>query len=76
MIPKIVFCKELPGWIRSSNIAAYHPATNIIYVTKTQTFFKIIKSLFHELIHFIGHQLDGPSHWVHKIIDGGSTNYI
>ena len=77
MILKIVFCHELPGWIRSSTKAAYHPPSNSIFIAKKeQSYFKIITHLFHELVHFVGHQLGGPEHWLHRIIDGGKVNYI
>jgi len=30
-LPKIIFIKEIPQWIISSDIAAYHPSSKTIY---------------------------------------------
>ena len=43
---KVVFCKELPQWILSSDKAAYHPWSKTIYTTK-------VRYLPHELMHWL-----------------------
>ncbi len=57
---KVVKCLELPQWIIESDRAAYHPFSNIIYLTKWAY-------LPHEFIHYIAYKLD--LNFVHKIID-------
>lgn len=51
LIPKIiVYKKELPQWITSSDIAAYHPYSKTIYLRKDRGL-KILKDFIHELFH-------------------------
>lgn len=47
--PKIKVCKSLPQWIIVSDIAAYHPAGNTIYIRRGEG----IQTLLHELGHWI-----------------------
>jgi len=72
---KILFVIELPQWIRESQIAAYHPQTNTVYVRQDKWYY-----LFHELTHWYGHKLDGWNHWIHYWLDasncGGINNII
>lgn len=60
----IVFCKELPQWIISSNKAAYHPYSNTIYLTS-------LKYLLHELLHWFAFKF--KINWIHKVIDKGTN---
>jgi hypothetical protein len=65
-LPKIVTCKELPQWIVESDRAAYHPASNTIYIRNDQNLF----ILFHEFLHFFFHQLGFTfNSKIHKLID-------
>ena len=59
---KIRFVKEIPQWIIESDKAAYHPSSNTIYLTKW-------RHLFHELLHWLGHKLEGKKHWIHNWLD-------
>lgn len=59
---KVKFVKEIPQWVIESDKAAYHPASNTIYLTKWQY-------LIHELLHWLGHKLGGRGHWIHNLID-------
>jgi hypothetical protein len=52
-LPKIIKCKELPQWIIESDRAAYHPASNTIYIRDDQS----VLVLFHEFLHFFFHVL-------------------
>ena len=61
---KIVFVREIPQWIIESDIAAYHPYSNTIYVRKDKWW-----KVFHELLHWAGHKIGGRNHWIHKFID-------
>jgi hypothetical protein len=49
VFPKIVVLKELPQWIIVSDIAAYHPAGNTIYLKRGAG----VRALFHELGHWL-----------------------
>jgi hypothetical protein len=62
---KIVFCKKMPDWIRSSEKAAYSPHYNTIYLTS-------IKHLPHEFIHWFAHKFRIPV--LHEILDGTGKN--
>jgi hypothetical protein len=62
---KIVFCKKLPDWIRSSEAAAYVPHYNTIYLTH-------IKYLAHELIHWLACKFNLPI--LHELLDGTGKN--
>jgi hypothetical protein len=63
-----VFCDELPQWITSSDIAAYHPWSKTIYIRKKLGFFKTIKVFFHEIIHYLIHITHLPKK-LHNILD-------
>ena len=60
----IKFVKQIPTWINESDIAAYHPNSNTIYI-RYDKWWKI----FHELGHWLGHYLGGRNHWLHKWLD-------
>jgi len=59
----IKFVKELPQWIISSDKAAYHPASNTIYIRQDMWWL-----IFHELGHWIIYKFLGD-HWFHKWLD-------
>ncbi len=50
LIPRIIICSELPQWIISSDIAAYHPASNVIYLRRGR---RMIVNLVHEILHHL-----------------------
>lgn len=50
---KIKLHNELPQWIISSDIAAYHPFTKTIHIRKKLGIRKTISVLIHELLHFL-----------------------
>lgn len=53
IIPNLIIHKyELPQWILSSDIAAYHPFTSTIHLRRNRGI-KIIADFFHELCHHI-----------------------
>lgn len=65
-LPKITQCKELPQWIIESDKAAYHPASNTIYIREDQK----LRTLIHEYLHFIFHKLGFRfNSRIQKIID-------
>ena len=61
---KIKFVKETPQWIISSDIGAYHPFSNTIYVRRDKWW-----KVFHELGHWLGHKIGGKNHWIHNWLD-------
>ncbi|MGE5631408.1 MAG: hypothetical protein ACM3TR_09965 [Caulobacteraceae bacterium] len=65
---RIKFCKELPQWIISSDIGAYHPYARTIYVRKNLGLLKTIFVLCHELLHYLIHIAKLPEE-LHSIID-------
>ena len=48
---KIKFVNEIPQWIISSSIAAYHPKTKTIWI-RNDLGWKTIPILLHELTHW------------------------
>lgn len=48
---KIRFLNELPQWIISSDIAAYHPYSKTIYI-RNNLGWKTIPTLLHEISHW------------------------
>jgi len=50
----IKFVDELPQWIISSDIAAYHPASKTIWI-RNNLGLKTIPILYHEFMHFFIH---------------------
>lgn len=60
---KIIFCDELPGWIISSDIGAYHPWSRTIYIRKRLGFWRTCATLLHELRHYAIHTLHLPYSW-------------
>lgn len=65
IFPKIIRCEELPQWITSSDTAAFHPASNTIYIRIDRGG---LKSLLHEYCHWFFHLIHFDLG--HKIIDG------
>jgi len=61
--------KEIPQWVMSSDIAAYHPYSDTIYIRKTGTI-SMLHSLFHECCHVVAHKLGCQfGHKVHDLIE-------
>lgn len=50
-ILKINFVDEIPQWIISSDIAAYHPSERTIWI-RNDLGLRTIPTLFHELKHY------------------------
>ena len=48
---KINFVDEIPQWITSSNIAAYHPAEKTIWI-RNDLGIKTVSVLLHEFLHY------------------------
>jgi len=67
-ILKIKFYNELPQWITSSDIAAYHPSSRTIYIKK-RLGSKLPKILIHELTHWLIDILRLPE-ILHNKLDG------
>lgn len=65
---EIKFHDELPKWITSSDIAAYHPHTSTIHLRKDLGN-KLISVLCHELCHWAIHKLNLPEK-LHDRLDG------
>lgn len=66
---KIKFVNEIPQWIISSDIAAYHPATKTIWI-RNNLGWKTIPTLIHELTHWFIHKFLGNSEKLHNKLDG------
>lgn len=66
---KIKFVNEIPQWIISSDIAAYHPATKTIWI-RNNLGWKTIPALIHELTHWFIHKFLGNSEKLHNKLDG------
>ena len=66
---KIAFCGELPQWIISSDVAAYHPHSRTIYVRRGLGS-SLPGVLAHELCHWAIHALGLPEH-LHTKLDRG-----
>ena len=64
---RIVFHPELPQWITSSDVAAYHPATRTIHMRRGLGMGSAMV-LVHELAHWAIHTLGLPEA-LHKRID-------
>ena len=62
-MPKIQRFEELPQWITSSDRAAYHPASNTIYIRNDQG----LMTLLHEYGHWLGCLLN--CNRIHKWLD-------
>ena len=54
VFPKIVWHDELPGWIISSDIAAYHPLTKTIHIRNDQGIVTLIHELIHRILDIVG----------------------
>lgn len=62
-LPNVIVCKELPQWITSSDTAAFHPASNTIYIREDQG----LRVLAHEYGHWLGCLL--RLDWIHRWLD-------
>ena len=60
---RIIFCKELPQWIISSDIGAYHPASRTIYCRQRLGVWRTSQVLLHEFRHYAIHVLRLPESW-------------
>ena len=65
---KIKFVNEIPQWIISSDIAAYHPASNTIWI-RNNLGWKTIPTLLHELTHWFIHKFLGNNEKLHNKLD-------
>lgn len=68
LFPSIKFVNEIPQWIISSNIAAYHPYSKTIYI-RNNLGFKTIPILLHELSHWFIHIFLNNNQKLHNKID-------
>lgn len=66
---KINFVDEIPQWIMSSNIAAYHPYTKTIWI-RNDLKFRTIPVLIHELTHWFIHMFLKNNEKLHNKLDG------
>lgn len=69
---KIKFVKEIPQWIISSDIAAYHPASKTIWI-RNNLGWRTIHVLIHELTHWFIHRYLGNKKKLHNKIDHETT---
>ena len=68
LFPKVKFVDEIPQWIISSDIAAYHPYTKTIWIRNKLGWGKTILILLHELTHwFIDVFLNNSEKYHNKI---------
>jgi hypothetical protein len=65
---KINFVDEIPQWIISSDIAAYHPYTKTIWI-RNDLKMKTISVLFHELTHWFIHMFLKNNKKYHSWLD-------
>ena len=65
---KINFVNELPQWIISSDVAAYHPYSKTIWI-KNDLGLRTITILFHELKHWFIHIFLNNNKKFHNNID-------
>ena len=66
--PSIKFVKEIPQWIISSDIAAYHPYSKTIWI-RNNLGWRTIPILFHELQHWFIHVFLNNNNKFHNKID-------
>ena len=68
LFPIIRFVDEIPQWIISSDIAAYHPHTKTIWI-RNNLRWKTISILLHELTHWFIHVFLNNNELYHNKID-------
>ena len=68
LFPKVKFVDEIPQWIISSDIAAYHPHTKTIWI-RNNLGLKTIPILLHELTHWFIHVFLNNNVKYHNKID-------
>jgi hypothetical protein len=66
---KINFVSEIPQWIISSDIAAYHPHSRTIWI-RNDLGWKTIPTLCHELCHWFIDKFLGNNPNLHDKLDG------
>lgn len=69
LFPKVKFVDEIPQWIISSDIAAYHPYTKTIWIRNNLGWKKTILILLHELTHWFIHVFLNNNELYHNKID-------
>ena len=69
LFPKVKFVDEIPQWIISSDIAAYHPYTKTIWIRNNLWWKKTILILLHELTHWFIHVFLNNNELYHNKID-------
>jgi len=69
LFPIIKFVDEIPQWIISSDIAAYHPYTKTIWIRNNLGWKKTILILLHELTHWFIHVFLNNNELYHNKID-------
>jgi hypothetical protein len=70
---KIKFVNEIPQWIISSDVAAYHPASKTIWI-RNNLGWKTIPTLLHELTHWFIHKFLGNNEKLHS--EAGFCNFV
>jgi len=65
---EIKFVNEIPQWIISSDVAAYHPASKTIWI-RNNLGWKTIPTLLHELTHWFIHKFLGNNEKLHSEAD-------
>ena len=68
LFPSIKFVKEIPQWIISSYVAAYHPYSKTIWI-RSNLGLKTIPTLIHELTHWFIHVFLKNNNKFHNKID-------
>ena len=72
---RIRFHPELPQWITSSDIAAYHPSTCTIHV-RTGLGWRLVPVLAHEFTHWAIHVLGLPETFHRRLDSPGESALI
>ena len=63
-------CDELPQWIMSSEIGAYHPRSETIFIKK-QSFKEMLITFGHEIMHWFIHKFVDDNMELQKLWDFG-----
>jgi len=66
---KIKFINELPQFIISSDIAAYHPHSKTIWIKNDLRLLRTISVLIHEISHWFIHKFLNNNEKYHNMLD-------
>jgi len=66
---RVIFVNELPQWIISSDVAAYHPGSKTIWMCNYLGW-RVIPIFLHEICHWFIHIYLRNSNRLHNKLDG------